>query len=265
MSLFFVFVFGLPSKQHTHITPPLTSVYLSHLLWPLPLLPFPQMESSTQSGVSWHSDISGSSFLKGLVTSGTTIGAFLGSLVVFTVADKIGRLKELQIGATCYAIGAVGQLSSSSSASPAFGLALLVLFRVIFGIGIGFSMHGAPTYIAEMAPPNLRGLLVSLKEAFIVIGILLGFVVGYVLCSDNSPYIVEGGWKWAYGSSIIFSTLMLLGTLYIPRSARWLLLKQRDEEVSVVLSNVLCLMSFVLCPYPSSIVHRSKFCFLSFY
>ena len=110
------------------------------------------------------------------------------------------------------------------------GLTILAIFRIIYGIGIGFSMHGAPTYIAEMAPPSLRGLLVSLKEAFIVVGILLGFVVGYLLCSDNSPYLVDGGWKWSYGSSIIFSTLMLFGTFYIPRSARWLLLKQREEE-----------------------------------
>ena len=63
-----------------------------------------------------------------------------------------------------------------------------------------FSMHGAPTYIAEMAPPSLRGLLVSLKEAFIVVGILFGFLLGYLLCSDESSYMVEGGWKWSYGS-----------------------------------------------------------------
>jgi sugar porter (SP) family MFS transporter len=193
------------------------------------------MKDLASSGVQWSSSLTDgdyAGFIEGLVTAASTIGAFLGSLVVFKVADNIGRKKELQIGACCYAIGAVGQFLSSSSASAEVGLTFLIFIRVVYGIGIAFSMHGAPTYIAEMAPPSLRGLLVSLKEAFIVVGILLGFATGYLLCSDESSQMVVGGWKWAYGSSFIFSTLMLFGTLYIPKSARWLLLKQRSEEAA---------------------------------
>ena len=187
------------------------------------------------SGTQWYSLLTDGEYaglVEGVVTAASTIGAFLGSLVVFKVADDIGRKKELQIGACCYAIGEVGQFLSSSKAGADVGLTFLILVRVVYGVGIAFSMHGAPTYIAEMAPPSLRGLLVSLKEAFIVVGILLGFAVGYLLCSDESSAVVVGGWKWAYGSSVIFSTLMLFGTFYIPRSARWLLLKQRSEEAA---------------------------------
>jgi MFS family permease len=173
--------------------------------------------------------------------------------VVFKVADSIGRKRELQIGSCMYFLGAVLMFAGGYfSVSPSFDVAVLIFARIIYGIGIGFSMHGAPTYIAEMAPPNLRGLLVSLKEAFIVVGILGGYVVGYLL--ENQ----KGGWRYGlvpdsrsrstlfchsplfspppppsrfmYGASSFFSLVMFFGTFTIPRSARWLLLAGKPEE-----------------------------------
>jgi sugar porter (SP) family MFS transporter len=183
-----------------------------------------QMTDSTLSGTTWADKLS-EPFYKGLVTSSSTIGAFLGSLLVFTVADKIGRKVELQIGSTLYFFGALAiYYSGSPSFSPDLGLFLIVISRIIYGFGIAFAMHGAPTYISEMSPPNLRGLLVSLKEAMIVVGMLLGFSFGFLL-QDT-----EGGWRYLYGGSIIVSMIMFCGATYIPKSARWLLLQDRYEE-----------------------------------
>ncbi len=198
-------------------------------LFPLPPI---QLIDESLSSTTWASDIKDPA-LKGLTTSSSTIGAFLGSIAVFMVADKIGRRRELQIGSLSYFLGAVGMyLSGIPSFSPAVGITLLNVARLVYGIGIGFSMHGAPTYIAEMAPPSLRGLLVSLKEAFIVIGILLGYLFGYIL-EDTS-----GGWRYMYGLSSPVALLMLTGTFAIPRSARWLILSDRDEEAKASLDFV---------------------------
>jgi len=86
-------------------------------------------------------------------------------------------------------------------------------------------MHGAPAYIAEMSPSNIRGLLVSLKEAAIVVGILLGYLVGYSFQNEVS------GWKYVYGIAM-FPAILEFCTLYfyLPPSPRWLLLRANDNE-----------------------------------
>ncbi|GMH73703.1 hypothetical protein TrST_g13780 [Triparma strigata] len=182
-----------------------------------------QLQDSTYSGTSWSSSAS-SPFLKGLLTTSTTLGAFLGSIIVFQVADKIGRKIELQLGSSLYILGATGMYVSYYITSSTISVVILVTFRIVYGLGIAFSMHGAPTYIAEMSPSNLRGFLVSLKEAFIVVGILSGYFVGYLL----EDYI--GGWKYTWGSSLVISVPQFVMLWWLPKSSRFLMLVGKEEE-----------------------------------
>ncbi|KAL1224976.1 D-xylose-proton symporter-like 3 [Cardamine amara subsp. amara] len=80
-------------------------------------------------------------------------------------------------------------------------------------------MHGAPLYIAETCPPQIRGTLISLKELFIVLGILLGFSVG------SFQIDVVGGWRYMYGFGTPVALLMGLGMWSLHASPRWLLLR----------------------------------------
>jgi len=114
-------------------------------------------------------------------------------------------------------------------------------------------MHGAPAYLGEMSPAAIRGLLVSLKEAFIVIGMLFGFlIVGLFMLSIGCEKMVkikfnlflndvgytvgyindgtEGGWRMTFLSSIFFSITMLGGAYYLPPSARWLMMRGNRAE-----------------------------------
>lgn len=75
-----------------------------------------------------------------------------------------------------------------------------------------------------MAPPSIRGLLVALKEAAIVLGMLSGYVIGYLLAETS------GGWRYVYGGTAIISLLMGLGVAALPPSARWLVLQNRPSE-----------------------------------
>lgn len=84
----------------------------------------------------------------------------------------------------------------------------------------------APAYIAEMSPPSIRGALVSMKEAAIVLGILSGYAIGIAYQS------VDGGWRWTYGLSVPIAIIMSLGVYRLPRSARWLALNRQYDEVS---------------------------------
>ncbi len=100
--------------------------------------------------------------------------------------------------------------------------------------------HAAPAYIAEMAPPQIRGTLVSLKEGGIVLGILLGYGVGYgfehqevrVKAHGERSVVTacaQGGWRYTYGLSSIMAVIMLLGVYQLPFSARWLVLQGHTE------------------------------------
>lgn len=76
-------------------------------------------------------------------------------------------------------------------------------------------MHGAPSYIGEMAPSEIRGLLVSLKEVMIVFGMVLGYTIGYIFSE------VPGGWRTTYICSAPVAFVMMVGMFYLPYSARY--------------------------------------------
>jgi sugar porter (SP) family MFS transporter len=185
-----------------------------------------QMQSPVLSGVSWFHTVLSSPILRGTILSSGSAGALIGSSLAFAIGDKIGRRRELQLGSLLYLLGALLEVwtAQSSSWGAVLGITVLILGRVVYGIGIGISMHAAPTYIAEMGPSSIRGLLVSLKEASIVLGILTGYMIGYA-CSKHT-----GGWAWIYASSTMFSMLMLILSTRIPRSCRWLMLNNMEDE-----------------------------------
>ncbi|XP_031122720.1 D-xylose-proton symporter-like 3, chloroplastic isoform X2 [Ipomoea triloba] len=167
------------------------------------------LQSPEFSGTTWFNL---SAVQLGLVVSGSLYGALFGSLLVYPLADFLGRRKELIIAAILYALG--GALTASAS-----GLTVLLIGRLIYGLGIGLAMHGAPLYIAETCPTQIRGTLISLKELAIVLGILMGYFVGSY--EINSV----GGWRVMFGFSAPIAVLMGLGMLSLPPSPRWLLLR----------------------------------------
>ncbi|XVF46567.1 hypothetical protein PTKIN_Ptkin03bG0037400 [Pterospermum kingtungense] len=103
------------------------------------------------------------------------------------------------------------QLSSELSGTTWFNLSAVQLGSV--------AMHGAPLYIAETCPSKIRGTLISLKEQFIALGILLGYFVGSFRIN------AVGGWRCMSGCSAPIALLMGLGMWSLPPSPRWLLLR----------------------------------------
>mmetsp|Transcript_15903 Transcript_15903/g.38501 ORF Transcript_15903/g.38501 Transcript_15903/m.38501 type:complete len:514 (-) Transcript_15903:365-1906(-) len=157
-----------------------------------------------------------SDLAKGWVSSLNIIAATLSSLICFRYADKLGRKREALVGAVLYFIGA-----TLAALGP--NLFLILLGLSIYGLGIGFAMHAAPTYIAEISPPSIRGSLVSAKEAIIVCGICAGFGVGAALAGAGLS------WRWIMSVGSVLAVVMFLGILTIPRSPRWLVLRAAQE------------------------------------
>ncbi|XP_058002528.1 D-xylose-proton symporter-like 2 isoform X2 [Hevea brasiliensis] len=146
-----------------------------------------------------------------LQTSGSLYGALIGSVLAFNIADFLGRRRELILAALIYLVGAL-----VTALAPDF--VIMVIGRFIFGIGIGLAMHAAPMYIAETAPSKIRGRLISLKEFFIVLGMVAGYGIGSLLVDTVA------GWRYMYGASTPLAVIMGIGMWWLPPSPRWILL-----------------------------------------
>ncbi|KAG0474602.1 hypothetical protein HPP92_014288 [Vanilla planifolia] len=178
------------------------------------------VESASLSGTTWY-DLN--SLEIGLVVSGSLYGALIGSALAFTVADFLGRRRELIFSSVLYLFGGL-----LTALAPNF--IIMVVGRLLFGTGIGLAMHAAPMYIAETSPSKIRGTLISLKEVFIVIGMLFGYI------SSNLYVDFVGGWRYMYATGTTFCLVMGIGMWWLPPSPRWLLLcaKQGRESISDV-------------------------------
>uniref|UniRef100_A0ACD5XE13 Uncharacterized protein n=1 Tax=Avena sativa TaxID=4498 RepID=A0ACD5XE13_AVESA len=167
------------------------------------------VHSATLSGTTWYGL---SPVQLGLVASGSLYGALGGSILAYRIADFLGRRIELITSASLYISGAL-----VTGFAPNF--VVLIIGRLLYGVGIGLAMHGAPLYIAETCPPQIRGTLISLKELFIVFGILLGYLVG------SHEIDVVGGWRYMFGFGAPLAAIMAIGMWSLPPSPRWLLLR----------------------------------------
>lgn len=160
---------------------------------------------------------------QGILSSLNLIGAMVSSAICFRYADILGRKKEVQIGAALYFLG-----SLVAAVSPV--LWGIYAGFLIYGLGIGFAMHAAPVYIAEIAPAEVRGTLVSAKEMVIVVGMFMGFAMG-----AGCAGIPEGGWRLMVALAALFALVVEVGIQFIPNSPRWLVLRSLQLQDATVL------------------------------
>ena len=191
--------------------------------------------SEKRSAVRWSGAVADSTVLQGAITSAGVCGALIGSILVFHVTERLGTRREMLVAAVLFALGAAAEWLGGAPNSPAAsGLTVLIAGRCIYGVGCGFAMHGAPSYIAELAPPAIRGALVSLKEGMIVLGMLLGYVVGYLYSG------VSGGWRVTYLASVLPAVVMFLGVLRLPAPPRWLTRRRSGKGETGGLGGICC-------------------------
>jgi len=155
---------------------------------------------------------------------GTVIGAMFSGIL----GDKLGGRESLRILAAFYVISALG-------CAFAWSWPALLVFRFIGGVGIGGSSVLGPVYIAEIAPARWRGLLVGSFQINIVIGILVAYLSNYLLG------LVDFGmneWRWQLGVAALPALLFFIMLFGIPRSARWLVTKNRIPEAREVLESL---------------------------
>ncbi len=150
-------------------------------------------------------------------------GAVAGNLMAGPLSDRFGRKSILLITALMFTISAV-----TSALATVFWF--FVVARFLGGIGIGIAILVAPVYIAEIAPANMRGRLVSFNQLMIVIGISASFFSNYFLLQiENSP------WRWMLGVETIPAVMFFFLLFIVPESPRWLTARSREDEAMDVL------------------------------
>lgn len=154
--------------------------------------------------------------LKGWAVSSAIVGCVIGALTAGYTADRIGRKKALIITALLFALSAMGCLLA-----PSF--TLLVIARIIGGVGVGAASMLSPLYISEISPAEKRGSLVSLYQLGIVLGIIIVYFCNYLVAqSGDETWNVEYGWRYMLGSEAIPAILFLMALFFVPESPRWL-------------------------------------------
>ncbi len=167
----------------------------------------------------------------GWSVSSLTLTATLAMMLSGPLSDRYGRKRILVIASILYAISAI-----ASAFAPSF--LFLVIARMIGGLGVGASLIIAPMYIAEIAPPAMRGQMVSFNQLNIVLGITVAFFTNYLILqlgqSDAawalSLGFAEYNWRWMLGLETLPAILYFVGLFFVPQSPRWLLMKGRDAE-----------------------------------
>src|SRR5271169_5177386 len=161
----------------------------------------------------------------GLTVAAALYGTILGSMFGGIPGDRYGRRGSLRITAILYLISALG-------CAFAFDWYSFVGARFIGGLGIGASSVLGPMYIAEIAPPKLRGRLVGFFQFNIVFGILLAYFSNYEL---GTMGFGDAEWRWKMGIAALPALLFLALLLAIPESPRWLAKRGRVGEAEDVL------------------------------
>lgn len=159
----------------------------------------------------------------GGAVSSILIGCGAGALLAGPLAEARGRRWVLLACALLFALSGLG-------AALAQNLSAFVLLRLVGGLGVGAAALVSPMYIAEMAPAQWRGRLVSLYQLAIVLGVLLAYCANYGLAGMGA-----NNWRWMFASQVapalLFGSLLLL----VPETPRWLAKQGRLAEARQVL------------------------------
>jgi sugar porter (SP) family MFS transporter len=166
-------------------------------------------------------------FWHGFTIAIALIGTLIGALLSARPADRFGRKKVLIFIAILYAVSAIGSALAPTWVSFLF-------FRFIGGLGVGASSVIGPMYIAEIAPPRIRGRLVASFQFNIVIGQVGSYLSNYLIVQ----VVEHNAWRWMLGAEFIPAILFFLLLLLIPDSPRWLVLKGRESEALGILKRL---------------------------
>ncbi len=175
--------------------------------------------------------------LSGFTVASALLGCAIGAYFAGRIADRIGRIPVMLIGAGLFLVSSIGS-------GFAFAVWDLILWRVIGGLGIGIASVIAPAYIAEIAPKAVRGGLASLQQLAITLGIFAALLSDTLLQAaaggaDQPLWFGADAWRWMFVACAVPAIVYGLLAWRLPESPRYLAGKNRNDDARDVLTSVM--------------------------
>jgi len=184
--------------------------------------------------------------LLGFLVSSALIGCIVGGLIGGWVSSHIGRKRGLILAAVLFLISALGASVPEFPFAPighggSGYMSAFVVYRIIGGIGVGLASMLSPMYIAEIAPPKVRGGLVAWNQFAIIFGMLVIYFVNFGISKSGSgdAWLNAIGWRYMFLSGAIPAGLFLILLFIVPETPRFLMLRGDEAGARAVLDKLI--------------------------
>jgi sugar porter (SP) family MFS transporter len=175
----------------------------------------------------------------GWAVASLTLTATLAMMTAGPISDRFGRRPVLRVAALLFFVSAI-----ASAIAPDY--LTLVIARMVGGLGVGAALIIAPMYIAEIAPADIRGRMVSFNQLNIVIGISVAYFSNFLILNLGQSDLAwaqslgmgDWTWRWMLGVEAIPAFIYFLALFLVPESPRWLVMRGKAEDALKILSRV---------------------------
>lgn len=178
--------------------------------------------------------------VKGFVIASALIGCIIGGAAAGFVSKSLGRKNGLFIAAVAFFVSAIG--AWKPEAFNFFGtldVYSFVVYRIIGGIGVGLASMISPMYIAEIAPANVRGKLVSFNQFAIIFGMLVIYFVNLMIARQgDEQWLITDGWRLMFLSGAIPAGIFVILLFFVPETPRYLAMKGKNDKALSVLQKI---------------------------
>jgi SP family xylose:H+ symportor-like MFS transporter len=200
--------------------------------------------------------------LHGITSSSALIGCVIGGAVSGFFASKFGRRDSLRFASVLFFLSALGSYHPEflffPEGVPSMDLLIAFnLYRVLGGIGVGLASAVVPMYIAEIAPSQIRGTLVSCNQFAIIFGMLVVYFVNYLILGNHSnpvidkdaagvlsvnavsdPWTIAYGWRYMFGTEAYVAAIFGFLLFFVPKTPRYLVLIGQDAKALSILTKI---------------------------
>ena len=200
--------------------------------------------------------------MHGFTSSSALIGCIIGSAFSGFLASNLGRKRALVVAGALFFISALGSMRPEfllyEYGVPSYSLLVTFnIYRVIGGIGVGLASAICPMYIGEVAPSNIRGMLVSWNQFAIIFGQLVVYFVNFIILGDHTnpvieaigqgvyavapgsdPWTISTGWRYMFGSEAVPAGLFTILICFVPETPRYLVMIGQDQKALGILSKI---------------------------
>ena len=219
-------------------------------------------EKGLQAFFLGASDFQYTDYFHGFSSSSALIGCIIGSALSGMLATNLGRKKSLIIAGILFFISAYGSMNPEflffEHGKPSFDLLVVFnIYRVIGGVGVGLASAICPMYIGEVAPSNIRGMLVSWNQFAIIFGQLVVYFVNFILLGEHTnpvieqigqgfskvaagsdPWTIATGWRYMFGSEMVPAGLFAILICFVPETPRYLVMSGHDDKAREILGRI---------------------------